>query len=70
MMISTLEPAMRSLFTNDSMCKTINSNYEKFKRRLDEMEYIFLKVTRNASSYKDMVKRIDTAATSMKEMED
>jgi hypothetical protein len=34
------------------------------------MEYIFLKVTRNSSSYKEMVKRIDTAATSMKHMED
>ena len=34
------------------------------------MEYIFLKVTRNSSSFKDMVKRVDTAASSMKLMED
>jgi|LakMenE01Jun11ns_1017448.scaffolds.fasta_scaffold6937397_1 hypothetical protein len=61
-----MEPAMRRLYTNEASCKTIATNYEKFKRRLDEMEFIFLKVTRNASSHKEMVHQIETAETAMR----
>lgn len=69
MMLSIMEPNVRNLYENQQLCKKIETNYEKFKRRLDEMEFIFLKVARNASTYKESINRIETTAFTMKAME-
>jgi hypothetical protein len=56
---------MRQLYENQQNYKTVSSNYERFKRRLDEMEYIFCKTTRNASQFKEHITRFESAATAL-----
>jgi hypothetical protein len=49
MIIALLEPKVKQLAENNYLSKTIHNNYGNLKRRLDEMEFVFTKVTKNAT---------------------
>jgi hypothetical protein len=49
MILEVLEPTCKEMAENAQVSKQIHANYGKLKRRLDEMEFVFTKITKNAS---------------------
>lgn len=70
MIIALLEPKVKQLAENDHLSKTIHSNYGNLKRRLDEMEFVFTKVTKNATIQQDLLTQLETNASKLKLQED
>jgi hypothetical protein len=62
MIIALLEPKVKQLAENNHLSKTIHNNYGNLKRRLDEMEFVFTKVTKNATIQQDLLTQLETNA--------
>ena len=70
MIIALLEPKVKQLAENNHLSKTIHNNYGNLKRRLDEMEFVFTKVTKNATIQQDLLTQLETNAQKLKLQED
>jgi CDP-diacylglycerol pyrophosphatase len=70
MILELLEPTCKDMADNAQVSKSIQMNYTKLKRRLDEMEFVFTKVTKNATLQQDMLRQLETNTNKLKLQEE
>ena len=54
MILQMLEPAMKKVYDNEVIVTQANQNYSVVKRRLDEMDFAYKKVTSEISGQQDL----------------